>query len=136
MEKSIYRGKAISFRLNDCPELILEYLNEKKEEEGRGFSNFLNTTFQEAITEKMANEGEKLVLNLPGELSKEQKEWLNSPLSKQLISQWVYQLITTVNGPVLAPGTVKKESSIEDTKKITVSTYHSKLASSFFEEDE
>lgn len=124
----------VSFRLPpDTPESVIEYLTELKGREGRGYSRRIASIFINGVNEEINSTGEKLVINLPGELTKEQREWLNNPMTKKMLGQWIFQLLNESNKPISMGIVEVKEDKADEVK---VSAYHTNLANSFFDDDE
>lgn len=95
-------GKTISFRLpSDTPLHVSKYLNKRKKKLGRKFSSEIAPIFVEAISQKAldTSETDQVTISLPKGLSSEQKEWINHPNTKSLISQLIYQVVSNNSTP-------------------------------------
>jgi hypothetical protein len=90
-------GKTISFRLpSDTPLHVIKYLTRRKKKLGRKFSSEIAPIFVEAISKKALaqTDSEQISISLPKGLTNDQKEWINHPNTKSLISQLLYQVVT------------------------------------------
>ncbi|WP_154319554.1 hypothetical protein [Metabacillus idriensis] len=89
-------GKTISFRLpHDTPVSVSKYLTRRKTRLGRKFSSEIAPLFVDAISRKISKTSEEDTISvpLPKGITNDQKEWLNHPQTKALISQLLYQVI-------------------------------------------
>jgi|SRR5213079_446671 hypothetical protein len=90
-------GKTISFRLpSDTPPHVSKYLSGRKKILGRKFSSEIAPIFVDAIAKKAleTENVDQINILLPQGLTQEQKDWLNQPNTKALISQLLYQVVT------------------------------------------
>jgi hypothetical protein len=95
-------GKTISFRLpSDTPIHVSKYLNKRKKKLGRKFSSEIAPIFIEAISQKALDTSntDQVTIPLPKGLTSEQKEWINHPNTKTLISQLLYQVVSNNSAP-------------------------------------
>ncbi|WP_141505073.1 hypothetical protein [Paenibacillus luteus] len=91
-------SKPVSFRLPvDTAQSVQDYLNDLKQQEGRKYGSACASLFVSAINDKLSSAsigGDKMVLHLPGPITSEQREWLETPMTKQILGQWIYQMMT------------------------------------------
>jgi hypothetical protein len=109
-------GKTISFRLpHDTPLYVLEDLTKRKKALGRKFSSDIASIFVDAISQKaLDNEKhEQVIIPLPTGLTSEQKDWINHPHTKSLLSQMLYQVVNKPNIPFDFTEPVNKKVSEE-----------------------
>lgn len=119
MEELFDISKPVSFRLpQDTAQPVLEYLNELKQQEGRKYSSVCASLFVSAINEQMLsnNSGERLTIHLPGSLTPEQREWLASPMTKQMLGQWIFQMMNDPGKPVHITGV--ENTPVPDTAQV------------------
>lgn len=117
MEELFDLTKPVSFRLpSNTAQPVQEYLNDLKQQEGRKYSSICASLFVSAINDKLSStvSGEKVVLHLPGSITPEQREWLDTPMTKQMLGQWVYQMLTQPGqaSVVTLPGSVPSEQDL------------------------
>ncbi len=126
-------GKVVSFRLpSDTPKNILEYLNAEKEKNGRGFGTELAHLLMEGIESRTKKIGNEVLIPLPDNLSESQKNWLREETTKQILVQWLFQIMSGSIQP-FSMDTVQQEEKKED---FQTSAYHQRLASANFFDDE
>ncbi|WP_445491589.1 hypothetical protein [Niallia sp. 03133] len=95
-------GKTISFRLpHNTPKSVSDHLNKRKKVLGRKFSREIAPLFVEAIEDAVVENKtiESVEIPLPKGLTQDQKEWLNSPHTKSLLSQLIYQVVSQPGTP-------------------------------------
>lgn len=139
MEEYFDISKPVSFRLPmDTAQPIQDFLSDLKKEEGRKYGSACASLFVSAINDKLSSTGdsEKVVLHLPGSITPEQRAWLDDPMTKQMMGQWIYQMLTQPGQPV---SIVPKESESEPTESAEFQIKNSttsNLARSLLEEDD
>jgi hypothetical protein len=95
-------GKTVSFRLpHDTPKQVSDHLTKRKKELGRKFSSEIAPLFVEAITDNLIKPptSDVVTIPLPKGLTLDQKEWLNNPNTKSLLSQLIYQVMQSPGTP-------------------------------------
>lgn len=100
-------SKPVSFRLPlDTAQPVQDFLSDLKRQEGRKYGSACASLFVSAINEKLSSEdsGERVVLHLPGTITPEQRDWLDAPMTKQMLGQWIYQMLTQPGQPAFAAG--------------------------------
>lgn len=139
-EDEIYPGKTIALRLPaTTPDHQIKYLNELKHELGRGFTQRITKIFTEALEEEIDAPGNKVIINLPGELTKEEMDWILNPLTRQMVGQWLYQLIKgQVSSPIGAPGSpaANKPSETENPGTFKLTGLQANISNMMFNEDD
>lgn len=117
-------GKTISFRLpSDTPLHVLEDLTKRKKTLGRKFSSDIAPIFVDAISKRVQadEKHEQVIIPLPNDLTVEQKEWINHPYTKSLISQMLYQVINKPHTPFdFTEPEPKDEKTIDNVKTFQV----------------
>lgn len=90
----IQRGQAITFRLpSDTPDHILKQFQRLKETEKRNFSSKIAEFAIEGVGNTFAKEKESVMIPLPKQLTKEQRNWLKHSHSEAMLGTIVYQLL-------------------------------------------
>ncbi|GKU83919.1 hypothetical protein [Niallia sp. NCCP-28] len=112
-------GKTISFRLpQNTPKSVSDHLNKRKKVLGRKFSSEIAPLFveaiEEAVVENKINTCEMVEIPLPKGLTQDQKEWLDSPHTKSLLSQLIFQVVNQPGTPFPFP---KPENVVEQAPK-------------------
>lgn len=126
--------RIVSFRLSeDTPDEIFSFLNEEKERHGRKFNGELAQILIHGLYERLYQQAESLVIPLPEGLTEKQKQWLQEPTSRQILGQWLYQMLSGSLQPI-SLDSMQQEEKVEE---FQLSLYHQRLASAnFFDEDE
>ncbi|MDQ0862378.1 hypothetical protein [Bacillus sp. V2I10] len=135
-------GKTISFRLpQDTPVSVSKYLTRRKNRLGRKFSSEIAPLFVSAISQKISKTSEEDTISvpLPKGITNEQKEWLNHPHTKALISQLLYQVINKpASGFDFDTNVVKNEDIDSQSFKVnnTVKNFAQKTFLNFEDDDD
>lgn len=132
MSEPFYPGKTIAIRLpKDTPPEVLDRLDELKRTEGRGFSRAITDhLFHSILTETTMRDN--AYLPLPGPLTFEEKEMLNTPMQRRVLGHFVYHLIKE-DIPLQLPKEKQEESA---PSTFQTSTVHNKFASNLFNMDD
>jgi hypothetical protein len=134
-------GKTISFRLpSDTPTHVSKYLSGRKKKLGRKFSSEIAPLFVDAIAKKAleTENVDQINILLPKGLTQEQKDWLNQPNTKALISQLLYQVITRpTTGFDFSRQIIKEEESNPSPFKVnhTIQNFAHKTFLNFDDDD-
>lgn len=142
MEELFDISKPVSFRLpQDTAQPVQDFLNDLKQQEGRKYSSACASLFVSAINDKLSSTGggERVVLHLPGSITPEQREWLNDPMTKQMLGQWIYQMLTQPGQPAfgIMPGNVAAEPDNTGLAGFQIkNSVTSSLARNLLEDDE
>lgn len=94
MKKDLEPGSVIAFRLpSDTPDDLIAGLNRLKSEVGdRKMSATISPWILKAFSQ-MLYHSDSLQINIPvNDLTADQKKWLDSPITQQMIIQLAYQL--------------------------------------------
>lgn len=137
-------GKTISFRLpSDTPIHVSKYLNKRKKKLGRKFSSEIAPIFVEAISQKALDisDTDQVTISLPKGLTSEQKDWINHPNTKALISQLLYQVVSSNSAPFdfsQTSKTNKNDKADTDSFKVTntIQNFAQKTFLNFDDDDE
>ena len=148
-------GYTISFRIpQDTPPAVMEFLNtEKARLPERKFSSLCAApTFIRGVLSSIEAR-QKISIQLPGKLTPEQHEWVNTKLVQQVLGQMIYRYVTENDlgephfnptyMPLAPESTIKEEISPLDvakdgtnsTPEFNVHSYHRKIAVSNFGDD-